>query len=184
MDANLVVTVRCETEDEKRALADARALATRALGIAETETRRSLWLASGLVVAAAVILAMILTGCASMGGPRHVTAVSLAATAGTLETFVHTEKQLVCGQPTAPQAPYCVPVPRHLQIMDMVERAAVLGSQASAVMASLPRGTPQPAQVVTMLAQVQGLVVAAMNLVPPSKDKAALAQAIGFDGVK
>jgi hypothetical protein len=35
-----------------------------------------------------------------------------------------------------------------------------------------------------MLAQVQGLVVAAMNLVPESKDKAALAQAIGFDGVK
>lgn len=141
------------------------------------------WLAAAAVIAMLAAL-LALPGCASMGGPRHVTAVSLAATAGTLETFVHTEKQLVCGQPSAPQAPYCVPVPRHLQIMDMVERAAVLGSQASAVMASLPRGTPQPAQVVTMLAQVQGLVVAAMNLVPESKDKAALAQAIGFDRVK
>lgn len=147
----------------------------------ETDTARRPGRA-GLLVLAALVLA--LPGCASMGGPRHVTAVSLAGTAGVLETFLHTEKQLVCGQPSAPQAPLCVTVPRHLQIMDMVERAAVLGSQASAVMASLPRGTPQPAQVVTMLAQVQGLVVAAMNLVPESKDKAALAQAIGFDGVK
>lgn len=133
---------------------------------------------------AAVLLAVSITGCASFGGPRHVSVVSLAATAGVLDTFIRSEIQLVCGTPNAPQAPLCVTVPRHLQIVDMVERAAVLGEAASRVMATLPRGTPQPVEVVTMLAQIQGLLAAAMNLVPPSKDKAAIAQAIGWPTVR
>lgn len=140
----------------------------------------------GRKLGALVLLAalLVLPGCASMGGPRHVTVVSLAGTAGVLDTFVRSEAALVCGQPTAPQAPLCVPVPRHLQIVDMADRAAALGEAASLAMARLPQGSPQPAEVVTMLAQVNGLVLAAMRLVPESHQKQAIAQAIGFEGVK
>jgi hypothetical protein len=179
-NAEFVVSVRCETEAEREEW-------RRSTLAAEEQARRAMWagVAAFILGAIAILLAVaLLSGCASLGGPRHVTAVSLAATAGVLETFVTTERQLVCGQPAAPQAPRCVPVPTHLQIMSHVERAATLGAQASRVMAGLPRGTPQPAEVVTMLVQVQGLISAAYALIPQSQDKAALGQAIGVGGAK
>lgn len=132
----------------------------------------------GAILIAALAL-LVLSGCASLGGPRHVSTVGLVSAHSVLSAIQDTEMRLVCGRQGAPAAPLCVPVPTHRQISAHLEQAFALEVRAAMLVRSLPPGTPQPAEVVTILVQVNALVRQAMELLPDGKDKAVLAQSIG-----
>ena len=128
---------------------------------------------------AAVGLALLLAGCASLGGPRHVGTVGLVSVHSVLGAIQDTEMRLVCGRPGAPQAPLCVPLEKHRQISTHIETAFGLEVQAAKVMRALPPGSPQPAEVVTLIVQVNALVQEVLALLPAGKPKDALVQSIG-----
>lgn len=123
---------------------------------------------------AALLLLIAVTACAH--GPRHVLTVSLVSSHSVLSAIQDTEALLVCGRPTAPPAPQCVPLDKHRAISAHLATAFGLEAQAARVVRSLPVGAPQPAEVSGMVAQVSGLVVEIMKLIPQSKGKQQLAQ--------
>lgn len=127
----------------------------------------------------ALVAAFATTGCASMGGPRHVGTVGLVATHSVLGAIQDTEMRLVCGRQGAPQAPMCVPIPKHQQISAHLAEAFALEIRAAAVMRALPAGSPQPAEVVSLAFQVNALVQEVLRLLPEGRDKAALVQSLG-----
>jgi hypothetical protein len=128
---------------------------------------------------AVVALALLLQGCASLGGPRHASTVGLVSMHAVLSAIQDTEMRIVCGRPGSPSSPLCVPVPTHRQISAHLEQAFILEVRAAQIVRSLPPGSPQPAEVVTMLVQVNALVRQVMEMLPDGRDKAALTQSIG-----
>lgn len=126
-----------------------------------------------------VVVALSLSACASLGGARHVGTVGLVSAHSVLSAVQDTEMRIVCGRPGAPQSPLCVTVPTHRQISAHLETAFALEIQAATVVRSIPPGSPQPVQVVTMMAQVNGLIQEILLLLPSGKDKRALVQSIG-----
>lgn len=126
-----------------------------------------------------VALAITLSGCASLGGARHVATVGIVSTHSVLSAVQDTEMRIVCGRAGAPQAPLCVPVPTHRQISGHLETAFALEGRAVQVIRALPPGTPQPAEVVTIMIQVNSLIQEILALLPNGKDKDTLVQSIG-----
>jgi hypothetical protein len=118
-------------------------------------------------------------GCASLGGPRHVGTVGLVSAHAVLSAVQDTEMRIVCGRPGAPQTPLCVPISKHRQISAHLETAFALEIRAAALVRSLPPGTPQPVEVVTITVQINGLVQEILALLPEGRDKQALVQSIG-----
>lgn len=126
-----------------------------------------------------VVLALTLSGCASLGGARHYSTVGLVSVHSVLSAVQDTEMRIVCGRPGAPQAPLCVTVPTHRQISAHLEQAFALEVRAATVVRALPPGTPQPTEVVTLMVQVNGLLQEILSLLPSGKDKESLVQSIG-----
>lgn len=128
-----------------------------------------------LVLAAALVVA----GCASLGGPRHASTVGLVSAHSVLSAIQDTEMRIVCGRAGAPQAPLCVPISRHQGISALLADAFALEIRAAAVVRSLPPGAPQTADVVGMAWQINALIQEILRLLPEGRDKQALVQSIG-----
>lgn len=127
-----------------------------------------------------VLAALVLTtGCASLGGARHVSTVGLVTAHSVLSAVQDTEMRLVCGREGAPQAPLCVPLPKHRQISAHLEEAFKLEVRAAMVVRSIPAGKPQPAEVVTAMFQVNALLQQVLAMLPEGADKKALLESIG-----
>lgn len=127
----------------------------------------------------AVLFALLLAGCASLGGPRHVSTVGLVGAHSVLSAIQDTEMRMVCGRAGAPQAPLCVPVPKHREISSHLEQAFALEVRAAMVVRALPPGKPQPAEVITAMVQVNALVQQILAMLPEGQDKKTLVQSIG-----
>lgn len=126
-----------------------------------------------------LVAVLALPGCASLGGARHVGTVGLVSAHSVLSAIQDTEMRMVCGREGAPQAPLCVPISRHQVISAHLSTAFAMEVRAAGIMRTLPQGTPQPADVVSLTFQVGSLVQEILRLMPDSGDKAALVQSIG-----
>jgi hypothetical protein len=136
-------------------------------------------------VAVLLVAALALPGCAlSTSSIQHRGTVSLAAAHGILITLDDAEIQLVCGRPGAPQAPRCVPVPVHQKISVMMQQAYLLHARAVELTRNLGNAQSLPSDVYALLAQVQGLIVAIVDLIPQSSAKAAVVEKTGIQGVR
>lgn len=120
----------------------------------------------------ALVVAVSAANCAS--GPRHFATVSVVTAHSTLAAIQDVEMALVCGRPTAPQAPQCVPLERHRQISSMLATAFDLDARAARIVRALPAGSGLPADVSTLTAQVSGLINQVLLLLPQSKQKTTL----------
>lgn len=127
----------------------------------------------------AVVVALLLSGCASLGGPRRVSTVGLVSAHSVLSAIQDTEMRLVCDREGAPQAPLCVPLPKHRQISSHLEQAFALEVRAASIVRALPPGQPQPSEVVTIVVQLNGLIQDVLALLPDGGEKTSLVQAIG-----
>jgi hypothetical protein len=67
----------------------------------------------------------------------------------------------------------------HRQISAHLAQAFALEVRAAGVMRTLPAGSPQPVEVVSLAVQINGLVMEVLALMPAGRDKSALAQSIG-----
>jgi len=122
---------------------------------------------------AAVVLAFVFAaGCAST--PRRMGTVSVVSSHAVLSAIQDTEGLLVCGRPTAPQAPQCVPLEKHREIAAKLETAFELEGRVARIVRALPAGAGQPADVGVLMAQISGLVQSVLVSLPPSKQAAAL----------
>lgn len=139
----------------------------------------ALWEGTEMRRAAGLILCVLLAGCASLGGPRHVSTVGIVSAHSVLSAVQDTEMRIVCGRPGAPQAPLCVPVSKHRQISAHLAQAFALEVQAATVVRALPPGKPQPLEVVSLVVQINALIQEVLELMPQSPDKDALVQNIG-----
>lgn len=128
---------------------------------------------------AGLLLGALLTGCATFGGARHAGTVGLVSVHSVLGAVQDTEMMLVCGRPGAPQAPLCVPVPKHRQISVLLAQAFDLEIRIANVMRSLPAGSPQPAEVIGMMTQINALITKIVEMLPDNQQKEALVQNIG-----
>ena len=129
---------------------------------------------------AVLLLAFALSGCAlTTQTVQHRSTVSLAAAHGILITLDDAEIKLVCGRPGSPQSPYCVPVPTHQKISTMMEQAYRLHARASELTRNLGNDQALPSDVYALLAQVQGLITAIVDLIPASPAKTAVIEKTG-----
>lgn len=105
-----------------------------------------------------VVFAVMMSACASAGGPRHIATVSVVSAHATLSAIQDTEMLLVCGRPSAPAAPRCIAADKHKTLSAKLAQAFGYDAQVARVVRQLPAGSPQPQQVVDMLAQIAVLV--------------------------
>jgi hypothetical protein len=106
----------------------------------------------------ALVCALVLNACASAGGPRHVATVSIVSAHATLSAIQDTEMLIVCGKPTAPAAPRCVPEEKHKVLSGRLAQAFGYDAQIARTIRVMPAGSPQPPEVTNMLAQIAVLV--------------------------
>jgi ABC-type amino acid transport substrate-binding protein len=110
-------------------------------------------------VSAWIICAMLaVSGCATAGGPRHIATVSIVSAHATLSAIQDTEMLIVCGKPTAPAPPACVADAKHKELSGKLAQAFGYDAQIARTIRSMPAGSPQPAEVTNMLAQIAVLV--------------------------
>jgi hypothetical protein len=116
------------------------------------------------LLAAVVFLTL---GCAS--SMRHVGYVSLVTAHSTLSAIQDTERVLVCGRPLAPQAPNCITLDKHHEISEMLVTAFDLEEKVRLLVRALPDGAEQPADVATIIAQINGLVETVLLSLPKTQ---------------
>jgi hypothetical protein len=116
---------------------------------------------------------------ASCGGARHIATVTVVSAHGVLATIQDTENAIVCGRPTAPAPPQCVPLETHRQIAQMLGRAFTLDAAIAKTLRDMPAGAPQPDQVLKELGEIGDLVKAIVELIPQSATKTSLVQNLG-----
>ncbi len=126
---------------------------------------KALVLVVGIVIGA--------TGCASLGGPRHVATVSVVSAHAVLSAVQDTEMGLVCGRSTAPPPPDCVPPAQHQAISAKLAKAFGLEVQV-AQFVQLGQTDVAP-----LLGEIQTLLDAVLTLIPPSASRSTLLANIG-----
>lgn len=124
-----------------------------------------------------VMLLLALTGaqsCASLGGARHVAAVSVVSVHGVLSLTQDTERALVCGGATAPAPPSCVPPDVHRTIAGYFVTAFDLDGQVARLVRATPAGSLTPGEVPGLLARISALLDAIFKALPTSPQKSQL----------
>lgn len=122
---------------------------------------------------------LLASSCASQGGPRHIATVSVVTAHTILATLQDTEMALVCGKPTAPEAPRCVEAEKHKEISGYLAQAFDYDGTVARLVRALPPGSPQPAQVGELLARISELVSKILASIPASPQKATLEANLG-----
>jgi hypothetical protein len=132
------------------------------------------------IVAVILVLGLVFTGCASLGGARHVATVTVSTSGTVLDALQDTEMLLVCGRTGAPAEPACVPVALHKQISGKIAQAYALHKHMTELVLAVPAGTPQPAEVSELLGKIAALVNDVLALIPDgSPQKASLLGHVG-----
>lgn len=126
-----------------------------------------------LVLLLALGLAIGSTGCAGLLGARHRAQVTITSAHAVLSTIQDDEMLIVCGRPTAPAPPKCVPPERHRAISAKLATAFDLDAKVQRVVRAVPPGGPVP-DVATFLGQIGALIDEVLGLIPDSPTKAFL----------
>jgi hypothetical protein len=117
--------------------------------------------------------------CASFGGVKHTATVSVVTAHAVLSAVQDGERLLVCGGPSAPAAPACVPPDVHRKIAGELVTAFDLDGQVLRLVRALPPGTMAPSDVPGLLGRIMAIIDRIVALIPASSQKAALVQQIG-----
>ena len=126
-----------------------------------------------------LLLALALTGCASLGGARHTATVSVVSAHAVLAAVQDTERALVCDGPTAPAPPLCVPPDVHRRNAGYFVTAFDLDGQVARTVRAVPPGGVLPANVAELVGQIAALVDKILAAIPKSPQRASLVEQIG-----
>lgn len=118
------------------------------------------------------------SSCASLGGARHKATVSVVSADAVLSAVQDTEMGLVCGRPSAPAAPACVPEDRHRQISAKLAEAFGHEKRIAQLVRALPAGASSP-DVASLLGQIRALLDAVLAMIPDSAQRKALVANLG-----
>jgi len=140
-------------------------------------------LCKGLLECAALLLAITAiqscSACATVGVQRKAyTALDtgLAVLRGTQRV----EIGIVCGRPSAPPAPACVPIGLHHELQGYLLQAANLGTEAQALVQGLPQKSDPPWEALDKVAKLFALLQRVLSALPRSQQVDALqAQLVG-----
>ncbi len=105
-----------------------------------------------------LLLVFLLTGCASLGGPRHVATVSVVSAHAVLAAVQDTTRALYCGAPTAPAAPACIDDALRRTIAGQLVTAFDLDGQVARLVRTVPAGGILPANVAELVGRIAALV--------------------------
>jgi hypothetical protein len=122
-----------------------------------------------------LVVGLAFTGCASLGGARHVATFTVSTSGTVLDALQDTEMLLVCGRTNAPTAPLCVDANLHKQISGKLAQAYGLHKHLTELVLAVPAGAPQPAEVSELLGRIAAIVNDVLALIPEgSPQKASL----------
>jgi hypothetical protein len=126
-----------------------------------------------------VVLSLLFTSCASLGGTRHEATRGVVVAHSTLAALQDGEMALVCERAGAPQAPACVPADLHRKISKLLAEAFEYDKQVAELVRDLPEGQPTPVQVLVLIGKVSGIVTSILQDLPRSPQQAQLAITLG-----
>ncbi len=126
-----------------------------------------------------LVLLVLLTGCASLGGPRHVATVTVVTSHSILAAVQDTTRALYCGAPTAPAAPACIDDALRRTIAGQLVTAFDLDGQVARLVRAVPAGGILPANVAELVGRIAALVDRILAAIPKSPQRASLVAQIG-----
>lgn len=127
---------------------------------------------------AVLTIAVVVGGCASLGGPRHAAASGALAAHETLKLAWTTESALRCGQPTAIDG-HCVSPEKDKALAPKFELAFKYDAQALRLTAAVPEGQPTPAEALDLGFKVYALIKEILADLPKdAKPTATLAKSL------
>jgi len=121
-----------------------------------------------------VLLGLLATGCASLGGTKQAGFQGFAVAHASLMLTKNVEQDLVCGKSQAPPAPLCVPDATHGQILGILSEAFTMDGDLGRLVQSLPEGAASTPEIGTLIGQITRLISDVLALIPKSPQKAAL----------
>lgn len=145
----------------------------------ESYNRRSLL---GEIALTLGIVALMLWAVACAPKTYHIATVSAISAHTTLALIQDSEKLAVCGLPTAPAPPACVPQDKHVEISKRLETAFDYDGRLLQAVRSTPANQPLPADALQWVGLIQGEVTRIIGLIPPGSFKDAITSKIGGGG--
>jgi hypothetical protein len=126
----------------------------------------------------ATVVALVLTGCGSIGGalhvggPRHLATVTVVTSHGILALVQDSENAMVCGKATAPVP--CVTASAHKAISADLVTAWADEADVERLVRSVPAGVAVSPDVPTLLGKISGLIDKIVKAIPNSSAKTTL----------
>lgn len=112
-----------------------------------------------------IVLAGGSFGCATSTG-RRIATVSAVAAHATLAAVQDTEMALVCGRPTAPQPPACVPAAQHQEISAKLVEAFTWDGAVATTIRDWPATGGSPVGLGALLAQITATINYVLDHLP------------------
>lgn len=122
---------------------------------------------------------LVVSACATVGGPRHVATVSVVSAHAVLSAVQDTERALVCGAATAPAAPACIPDEVHRKVSADLATAFQYDIDVHNLVRAAPTDTSLPATVPALLGKIAAILDQVVAALPTSTQKQALVAQIG-----
>jgi len=121
----------------------------------------------------ALVLAILVVGCASAGGPRHIAVVSVVTAHSTLAAVQDTEALLVCGTATALPAPQCITPEAHRAFAKKLVTAFDLDGQIAKQVLAWPPDQALPPVITNLLSQLDAILAELIAALPntPATDR-------------
>jgi hypothetical protein len=126
-----------------------------------------------------LLVALGSSGCASLGGPRHIASVSVVTAHSVLSAVQDTTRALYCGAPTAPPAPACIDDERRRTIASNLVTAFDLDAQVARTVRAAPADGTLPTGIADLVGQITALVERVLALIPKSPQRGSLVAQIG-----
>jgi hypothetical protein len=123
-----------------------------------------------------IAIALLIVGCASLGGARHVATVTVVSAEATLGFIQDAELSIVCGRTGAPVAPACVDAATHKLIEGKLSTAFGLSSDLAKLVKAVRPDQPLPTQANDLIARITALIQDITSLIPNSPQKTVILQ--------
>ena len=128
---------------------------------------------------APILLLVLLTACASLGGPRHVATVTVVTSHSILAALQDGSRALYCGAATAPAAPACIDDALRRTIASNLVTAFDLDAQVARTVRAAPADGSLPTGIADLVGQIAALVDKIFAAIPASPQRATLVAQIG-----
>lgn len=134
------------------------------------------WLYIPVAIGFAVTMTMY--GCVSLGGAKQAGFQAFAVAHTSLMLVRNVEKDLVCGQPTAPTAPLCVNDATHGKVLEILKEGFTIDGDLGRLVQALPEGVATTPEVGTLIGKITVLISDVLQLIPKSPQQKALADKV------